>query len=143
MIKLGSVNLSDLQDVSFILTISFANSVDLIDEAGAPENFYIRINTALNSAIRINEDDSLSLLEQYTDASSAGIYESYIEFKSFEGLYSISSNDENSDWSLDFHGNSLEDEYGEISEEQVEKIMEFLNPKSIFKIASEVLSACK
>jgi hypothetical protein len=139
-IRLQSVDLSSLKDHFQFIRIRLNNSVDIIDEFDGPENFYIKLDTIHNTAVPINDNEDISLLEQYTDATYAGIYESYIEWGSFEGMFSISS--ENDEWNLDFHGSSLEDEYGDISEEEKNAVIELLNPKAIFLIAEEVLSHC-
>jgi hypothetical protein len=108
-----------------------------------PEYFYVRVDTSKNMAIPYNDDKDLSLMEQYTNADYAGIYETYIEWQSFEGGYSVYPIDENQDWNLEFQGSSLEDESGEITEENKNKIMEVINPKSLYKLANEVLQACR
>jgi hypothetical protein len=119
------------------------NSANVIDEMGGPDYFFIRVDTSENMAIPCNDNKELSLMEQFTNADYAGIYETYIEWQSFEGMYSISSIDDKREWSLDFHGGSLEDESGEINESDIDKITEVINPKSLFKLANEVLQACR
>jgi hypothetical protein len=142
-IELKSVDLTNLKDVCKLIEIRLANSGNIIDEMDGPEDFYVRVDTSKNMAIPYNDDKDLSLMEQFTNADYAGIYETYIEWQSFEGMYSIYPIDENQDWNLEFHGSSLEDESGEITEDNKNKIMEVINPKSLYKLANEVLQACR
>jgi hypothetical protein len=142
-IELKSVDLTNLKDVCKLIEIGLANSGNIIDEMEGPEYFYVRVDTSKNMAIPYNDDKDLSLMEQFTNADYAGIYETYIEWQSFEGMYSIYPIDENQDWNLEFHGSSLEDESGEITEDNKDKIMEVINPKSLYKLANEVLQACR
>jgi hypothetical protein len=142
-IELNSVDLTNLIDVCKLIEIRLDNSGNIIDEMGGPDHFYIRIDTSNNSAIPCNNDKNSSLMEQYTNANYAGIYESYIEWQSFEGGYSVYPIDENQDWNLEFQGSSLEDESGKITEDNKNKIIESINPRSLYKIANEVLQACK
>jgi len=141
-IKLKSVDLSNLRDSVKIIEIKLDNSVNIIDEMGGPDYFYIRIDISNNTIIPTNDDKNLSLLEQFTNANYAGIYDTYIEFSSFEGCYSIYSIGEENEWNLDFHGSELEDESGNINENLKEKILDTINPSSLFEIANEVLNAC-
>ena len=142
-IKLDSLDLSVLKDFCKLIEIRLDNSVNVIDEMGGPDYFYIRVNTSKNTAIPYNEDSNLSLMEQFTNADYAGIYETYIEHQSFLGIYSIASVDDNQEWSLDFHGGDLENEEGEINENDKNKIVEVFNPESLYKLANEVLQACR
>jgi hypothetical protein len=141
-IELKSVDLTNLIDICKIIEIRLANSGNIIDEMGGPEYFNIRINILQNAAIPIIKDENLSLLEQFTEANYAGIYESYIEWKSFEGSFSIYPIGDNLDWNLAFQGSYLEEEEGDFTEIDKNKIIESINPKSLYKIANEVLQAC-
>jgi hypothetical protein len=142
-IELNSVDLTNLIDVCKLIEIRLDNSGNIIDEMGGPEYFYVRVDTSKNMAIPYNDDKDLSFMEQYTNANYAGIYESYIEWQSFEGGYSVYPIDENQDWNLEFQGSSLEDESGKITEDNKNKIIESINPRSLYKIANEVLQSCK
>ena len=142
-IEIKSVDLTNLIDVCKLIEIRLDNSGNIIDEMGGPEYFYVRVDTSKNMAIPYNDDKDLSFMEQYTNANYAGIYETYIEWQSFEGGYSVYPIDENQDWNLEFQGSSLEDESGKITEDNKYKIIETINPKSLYKIANEVLQACK
>ncbi len=141
-LKLNSLDLSSLKDVCKIIKIRLDNSVNIIDEMGGPDYFYIKIDTTNNTAIPLSDDANLSLMEKYTRANYAGIYEAYIECGSFEGCFSIYSADDNHDWNLDFQGSELQDESGDLNENQKEKIVEIINPKSLYLLANEVLEAC-
>ena len=59
------------------------------------------------------------------------------------GHFDISSLDEDKDWKLFFHNTSLEDEMGDISEEDIDAIKDVLNPKAIYAIVDEVLRECR
>jgi len=140
--ELNSINLSSLRDFCKTLEISIDNDDYNIDEMGGPEVYEIRLDVNGNMLLKINDDNSLSTLEQYTNADFAGIPENYIERESFEGLYCISSLDENKKWTIEFHGASIEDQSGDISQNEVEIISEALNPKNLYKLIDEVLSNC-
>lgn len=142
-IKLLSLDLSMLKNLCKQIEIRLDDSANVIDEMGGPDYFYIRVDTEKNIAIPYNDDSDLTLMEQFTNANYAGIYETYIEWQSFDGMYNISSIDDKQEWSLDFHGGDLEDESGEINESDKNKIMEVINPKSLYKLANEVLGACR
>ena len=142
-IKLTTVDLKALVKVADKITIRLDNSTNIIDEMNGPEFFYINLNVVNNTIEPVNDKDELSLLEQYTNADYAGIYETYIEWKSFEGMYSISSADNKNKWSLSFQGSEKMDESGELREEERKLIIEILNPKSIYLIADEVLRSCR
>jgi hypothetical protein len=109
---------------------------------GAPDSFYIKIDILKNSAIPINNFRMHTLLKQYTDAEYAGIYGPYAQNQSFDGMYTISTCD-GGDWSLDLHGSDLESQSGKISDAHIEKILELLNPESIFIIIDKVLKFCR
>lgn len=142
-LKLNSIDVSALKSIVDKIILRLDNSVNIIDEMGGPESFYIHLDTLNNAIVPIKTDQGLSQLEQYTNADYAGIYETYIEGKSFNGMYSISSEDEARNWSLSFHGSSKEDETGDLKEDERKLITETLNPKSIFLIADEVLKNCR
>jgi len=142
-IKLDSIDLSVLKDFFKLIEIRLDNSVNVINEMGGPDYFYIRVDTSKNTAIPCKEDSDLSLMEQFTNADYAGIYEAYIENQSFLGMYSIASLDDNQEWCLDFQEGYLYNEEGEINENDKNKIVEVINPKSLYKLANEVLQACK
>jgi hypothetical protein len=110
---------------------------------GGPESFYIHLDTLNNAIVPIKSDETLSQLEQFTNADYAGIYETYIEGKSFNGMYSISSEEEVRNWSMSFHGSEKEYETGDLKDDERKLITETLNPKSIFLIADEVLKNCR
>ncbi len=142
-IKLNSLDLRRLKEVCKIIEIRLDNSVNIIDEMGGPDNFYIRIDTSNNTAIPCNDDKNLSLMEKFTTANYAGIYGAYIECRSFEGCFSICSVDDNQDWNLDFHGSELQYSSGDITDDQKEKIIEIINPESLYHLANEVLDMLK
>jgi len=143
MIEIKTIDLTSLKSVAETINIQLDNSVNVIDEMNGPEYFYIQLDVVKNAAMPINTDETLSLLEQYTKADYAGIYETYIEWKSFEGMFCISSGDANRNWSLSFHGSEKQDETGDLKEEEKKLIAEILHPKSIYFIADEVLSSCR
>jgi len=143
MIEIKTIDLSPLKRIAQKISLQLDNSVNVIDEMNGPEYFYIQLDVVKNAAMPINTDETLSLLEQYTKADYAGIYETYIEWKSYEGMFCISSGDANRNWSLSFHGSEKQDETGDLKEEEKKLIAEILHPKSIYLITDEVLSYCQ
>ena len=142
-IKITSVDFSGLQSVSKLIQIRLDNSINIVEEMNGPEYFVVQIDTATNVAVPIKQGKGLSKLEQYTDAQYAGLYGTFIELEEILGHFVISSLDEGQDWKLFFHNTSLEDEMGDISEQDFEMIRELLNPKAVFAIVDEVLSDCR
>lgn len=142
-IELKSVDLTTLKNLCEIIQIRFDNSNNIIQEMGGPDDFYIRVDTSKNSAIPFNENKDLSTMEQFTNANYAGIYGSYIEAQSFEGCFDIYPIDEKQNWNLNFHGGFLENESGDISEENKSKIIQYLGPIEVYNLANEVLETCR
>lgn len=142
-LKLTSVDFSGLKGLSKLIDLTIENSENVIEEMGGPDVFCIRIDISNNAAIPINEDENLSLIEKFTTANYAGIYEGYVKKESYDGVFSISSADEDQDWNFDFHGTSLEDYSGDINEKLKDGIIGTINPKSLYKLAIEVLQYCK
>ena len=144
-IKLNSVDLSKLIGLAEKISICYTNSYYFVDNMGGEDYFYIRINPETNCAEIVNSEEGLSNLEIFTNTKYAGIDQYYIDKKSFEGMFSIHSWDDNRDWTLEFHGDNLlnEDEIGDIDEKEKMIILESLSPKSVYLIAEEVLRICR
>ena len=136
-------DLSGLQNVSKLIEIRLDNSINIVEEMDGPENFVVQIDTAANVAVPKKKGKGLSKLEQDTGAKYAGLYETFIELEEILGHFDISSLDEDKDWKLFFHNTSLEDEMGDISEEDIDAIKDVLNPKAIYAIVDEVLRECR
>ncbi len=141
-IQIKSIQLSKISHISETITIRYDNSVNIIDEMGGEDFFYIELNTKENCAIKIKSDPELSLSMQFLLADYAGIYSTYVELKSFEGIFGISGTSANGDWSMEFHGQYLE-ESENIGDEDASLIEEVLNPMAVFEIANEVLNAVR
>lgn len=146
LIEIRSVDLTSLKDVCKLIKIELDNSVDIIDKLGGPDTFFLVIDTARNAAIPYNHDKNLPLIEQFTNANYAEIYEWYVELESFEGTFSISAADNIQKWCFDFVGDSLLDESTELDEltgSNLKKITEIINPQSMFQLAYEILENLK
>jgi hypothetical protein len=141
-IQLKSVQLNNLSGLSEVITIKYDNSINIIEEMGGEDYFYIKVNTKQNCALKINNDPKFSLSKQFLLAEKAGIYSSYIELESFEGIFEVSADITDGKWSIEFQCGDVESSEN-IEESDINLIEKVLTPKVAFLIADEVLSALR
>lgn len=144
--KIKSLDFRELLSVAKKIMICLENSLDVVENMGGEQNFYILLDTNSNSAIIINENPGIILLESYTKSKVVGLDEYYIKDESYDGIYEIFSyDDESREWIMEFHGDELlnDEEITDISESEKILITKILNPKSIYLIIQEVVNYCR
>ena len=141
-IKISTVVIEPLSLISNIVKLQFDNSSTIIDEMEGEEYFYLLLDTKSNSAIGFSNNVGESVSKQFLNVENAGFYNTYVEWKSFEGCFSISSYDSNTNSQISFHGSEIIDSEN-VSEADIKLISSILTPKNVFAIVNEIISAIK
>ena len=142
-IKINSVNINPLALISDIVQMQFDNSSTLIDEMDGEEFFYLLLDTKANCAVVFSSNEGASMSKRFLDAENAGIYETYIEWKSFEGCFNINAYGADViEKRIGFQGSEITDSEN-VSESDISIVSTVLNPKNVFALVNEILNSIK
>jgi len=139
-VKLEAVHLEVLAKFGDKIKLRLANSNSAWEELGGEENYEILLDTLSNEFVKVNSENGLSLLMQYTNSKAVGIPEAYYEWKSFKGQFEIRSGDDDKNWSISCHGSDIEDCSEDLTDEDMWAITDVFTPEIIYKIAVEIIS---
>lgn len=146
-IKIKTVDLSRLSQLTDFVFIRCDNSPIAIEEFGGSDSYIIKIETKSNSAV-IHNNESDSITKRFLDTFYADVYEGYTESKQFLGIYDISSvlnyyEEESTNskaWYISSQGFDIEDYSDSLNNEQLDFIISIINPNTVFQISVEIIS---
>jgi hypothetical protein len=126
----------DLKDHIDILRFRVDNSEYSIEEMNGADHIDI-VYDLINNCAYAQYDDTEDDLYKYLLTNHASISESYENIGEFGGCFSVSNIDKT--WSLEFHGNKLEDKKGNISDELLVQIKANINSETFYRFMSSVI----
>ena len=146
--KITSISLEALSAIAQKISIGLENAAELVDTIDAAETYAIHLDVSSNALLAApipvweSPDDPRSELKRWTGEDPVALPQSFVDARTYMGLYDITLETEEESIELSFHGDALQDMDGDLSDSDIEKIKNVLNPESIFQLASEVITAC-
>lgn len=141
-LKIKTIQFQPLSLFSDIVCLQFDNSSTIIDEMEGEDFFNLLLDTKANSVIVFPNNKGESISKQFLDAENAGLYYTYIEWKSFEGCFNVNAYGIDTIKRIGFHGSEITDSEN-VSDTDLKLISSILTPKNVFALLNEVLNLIK
>ena len=141
--KVTSISLGALSNIAQKISIGLENAAELVDTVDAAETYAIQLDVSSNALVPApipvweSPDDPRSELKRWTGEDPVALPQSFVDARAYLGLYDITLETEEESIELSFHGDALQDMDGDLSDSDIEKVKNVLNPESIFQLAAK------